>query len=171
MTVLGIDVDTRSLHLCLLNDDTNQGRYLHVPLVADKPPKEPFSFDDVRGLREVLNETIFEIAPYWGFEGWDSIRLVAVENPHLRQVANVHKYGLVIGALLAAVPSRVPVRLLAPAVWHQAFLGKGNARKGEQPVKTQAWVRAHELGFYSDDMNATDAYGIAWAARAMQEPP
>ncbi len=44
-------------------------------------------------------------------------------------------------------------------------------RQGEQPVKTQAWVRAHELGFYSDDMNATDAYGIAWAARAMQEPP
>ncbi len=172
MTALGIDVDTRSLHLCLLNDDTNEGRYLRVPLVADKPPKEPFRCDDVRGLREVLNETIFEVAPYWGFDGWDSIRLVAVENPHLRQVANVHKYGLVIGALLAAIPGRVPVRLLAPSEWHKAFLEKGNARKGEPPIKQQAWVRAAELGFHSDDMNATDAFGIAWAARSLApEPP
>lgn len=152
--VLGIDFSSKALDLALLDETTNKAEHTRVPL------KGAESFAAALSVRQALRAAPID---------FDSVYLIAVELPKARQFPAARSYGRIEVALALALPRDTPTLWLTPAEWHREFVGKGNARKGEPPIKQQVWVRCAELGFHHDDWNATDAYGVAWSGRALNE--
>lgn len=165
MTVVGVDFDTRALHLVFLDDDTNAARYVPVPFVEHKPP---FELGDARNVRPRLQEAIARQA-----DGWDGVYLLGIEKPFASRPDNAWKYGLVVGAVLACVPRRVCVLELPPGEWRQLCGLKANASKDD--VRFWAYGELWPIGPLARQQreidgwpqDAFDAYCLARAARAL----
>lgn len=145
--VLGIDVSSFAIDMVLLDENTNQTVWDHIPLEGAT------AFDRLRDVPRRM--------PRWSW--YDDIYLAAIEAPMGRGEGGTQaKLNHVFGAVVACLPRGLQtVWQVAPHEWRKELGLPGNA------VKQVCAARAVELGAYPDwaDQNAYDAWAVAWYAR------
>lgn len=168
--ILGIDYDTRAVHLCLLDDDTNAARYVQAPIATDPRPDKNDAFEAARNVRKAVSDAIW-VGQDDAIDGWASIWLVGIEdafhNSHRTKVAQSR----IQGAILASIPRWICVVPVPAYEWKIEVLGKGHGNASKETVA--AWATA-ELGEANDSVvfgpqDALDAYCIARAVRTLND--
>jgi len=149
--IAGIDVSSFNIDLVLLHDDTDHATWHRIPLQGATP------FDRARSLRlRIPSRSWLEDHGIW---------LAGIEDPHSRASHTAKALGLATGALVALLPAQLPILSMPPAEWKRSFTGTGSADK--HTVRSHAISRGFApIGATAD---AYDAYGIAWAARAINQ--
>lgn len=142
MKFVGVDINAREINLVSIELDTMVMK--HHLLIGAKN-----SFDTARMMTTVMPHSSW----------WDDIALVAIERPAGRFAKVIYAQGLVIGAVLALIPSRVLVQDFVPAQWKKLVGLHGNASK-EQVI---AWASEFGAGENWDE-HACDALAICHAA-------
>ncbi len=149
MSICGIDFSSRAIHLVLLDDDIDQAE-AHVLELHGATP-----FERARSLR-----TSFPTRSWWDDHG---VWLVGIEDPHSRANHTAKALGLAAGAIAALLPSPLTVIQTPPTEWKRIFTGDARASKEAVAVHAcEVWD-----GAGGTDDNTTDAYGIAWAVRRL----
>jgi hypothetical protein len=147
MKVAGIDVSSFNVDVVLLDEDIDAATWHRFELDGPTP------FARTRSLR-----ANFPTRSFWEEHG---VYLIGIEDPHSRANHTAKALGLVTGGIAALLPRDLTVLQLPTAEWKGEFAGSGSA------TKERIAQIARVLGFTPDNLNATDAYGIAQAARAL----
>lgn len=142
MKFVGIDANAREVNLVSIDLDTMAIKH-HLLVGAKK------SFDTARAMNTIMPHSSW----------WDDIVLVAIERPSGRFPKVIYAQALVIGALLATIPTRVLIQDFVPANWKSLIGLSGHATKDQ----VRAW--ASEFGADpSWDEHACDALALVHAA-------
>lgn len=149
MKVAGIDLSSFAVDVVLLDEDTDAAEWHRFELAGGTP------FDRTRSLR-----ACFPSRSFWEDAG---VYLLGIEDPHSRANHTAKALGLVTGGVAALLPRDLVVLQVPTAEWKREFTGSGSSDKEAVAVK------AALLGFIELNLNATDAYGIAWATRAINQ--
>ena len=157
MRIAGFDISSFAVDIVLLDENSDQAEWHRIALDGATP------FDRARALR-----LLFPGRSFWEDAG---VYLAGFEDPYSRQSHTAKALGLVTGAAATLLPSQLPTVQTAPAEWKRIFTGNPNASKHD------VWDRCMELfppqrdeanAFaWAGNNNASDAYGIAWAVRAL----
>lgn len=150
MKIAGFDISSLAVDFVLLDETTDHADWTRIELAGGTP------FERARTLR-----LLFPSRSFWEDHG---VYLAAFEDPFSRQSHTAKALGLVTGAAAALLPSQLATVQTPPAEWKRIFTGAANADK--QTVRMHAIAR----GFDIDPRTSTDAfdaYGIAWAVRAL----
>lgn len=147
MGVAGIDVSSFHVDVVLLDDDSDDARWSRIGLVGLNP------FERARSMR-----LRFPPRSFWEDAG---VYLIGIEDPHSRANHTAKALGLATGAVAVMLPSQLTIVQTAPAEWKRIFTGRAGASKDE--IREAAEKR----GFRAPEQDAHDAYGIAWAVRAL----
>lgn len=145
--IAGIDASSRAIDVVLLAEDTDDALHHKFELIGGTP------FERARSLRG-----IFPTRSWWESFG---VYLIGYEDPRGHHAHTQKALGIALGAVAALLPRSMPVVPTQTQEWKRLFVGNANASKQDVAA------RAAEHGFVSDDLNATDAYGIAYAVRAL----
>lgn len=150
MTFVGIDYDTRYIHLCKIAEEepADQPRYMKVALEGND------AFDRTRSIRNVM---LRRTNVYW-----DDVQAIGIEEPmgpgHITA-----KLKAVQGGVLQCLPTGLLVHPLSPSEWRKAAGISGRASKEE--------VQDHVRGLLGENphwpQDAFDAWCIAVAVRAL----
>lgn len=172
--ILGLDFDTRAVHAVLLDDDTNQARYVPVPF-SDRRKSEAFRLEDARNVSRAFKRDLCRMTHTDGrwSHAMDDVWLVGIEKPYAQGRGTAYSYGLVTGAILSCIPAGVCVVLVPPQEWKAQTVGKANASKDD----VRAWAlhngdlasiggEPHWNG-YGWPQDAFDAYCVARAVREL----
>lgn len=157
MTVLGIDYSTKAIDLVMLDDDSDAARHHRIDLRGR--PADPLHA--ARRVRERFpRRSWFEEHGVW---------LAAIERPY-GHPATLTALMRIQGAICAMLPPELELVEMHAAVWLAAIASDGLEHVPKIPRKSLerkhlARDAANRHGFYSPLLDATDAYGIAWAAR------
>lgn len=163
MIVLGCDVSTRAIDVVALQLDSDEARWIHVPLGKGD------LLERVRRIRR----SVLELGPI-GLDPFPPhVLAVGVERPAGKH--GVWQVSMAVGGLLQCFPPDMLVTWWMPAEWRKACGMPGNASKGHvkqwavgrriaQTITVMAGHRVYdEIDAWPQD--ATDAYCIAWATR------
>ena len=154
--IAGIDYSTNAIDVVLVDEDDGAARLFHWDLCGAS------AFDRLRAVALVMPP---RRAVYW-----DTIRAVGIEEPMGRGPASwgvVPKLKAIQGAIVACIPSLVPVTPLKPAEWREKVGVPGNATKD----MVAAWAMAQlddppGMPLKQWPQDAFDAYCIARAVAA-----
>lgn len=152
MSVAGIDFSSRAVHLVFLDDDTNNADALIIALEGGTP------FERARSLRTMFpTRHALEELGVW---------LVGIEDPHSRANHTAKALGLAAGAISVLLPADLTVIQTKPTEWKRLFTG--------DPMASKEVVSLHARAVWPScpndaDDNLTDAYGIAYAVRHLNE--
>lgn len=148
MSYVGIDFDTKAVHLVKIDDEFNIGDYTQCELAGDD------AFDRTRSVRGAMPHSSY----------WDDVVAVAVEEPAGRLTGRLFR---VQGAVLACIPRAKLVTTLMPSQWRKAVGLKGNASKDDVfRLIGEDWIRYSNVRVPQD---AFDAYCMAIAVRQLVE--
>lgn len=142
MKFVGIDVNATEVNLVSVDLDTFETKH-HLLLGAKK------SFETARLMKTVMPHSSW----------WDDIALAAIERPSGRFPKVIYAQALVIGALIAVIPTRVLIQEFVPANWKKLVGLHGNATKDQ----VKAWATEFGAGPEWDE-HACDALAICHAA-------
>jgi Holliday junction resolvasome RuvABC endonuclease subunit len=148
VTVAGIDFSTKAIDVVLLNDDTDHATW-HRYTITHKQG----AFYAARQVNDAMPTSSF----------WDQVWLAAIEDPYSNSRGTAKALGMIRGAVLASIPTRLPILPTAPQEWKRVFCGNPSASKTD--VKDAAIRRGFDPADAAQD--AYDAYGIAWAIRKL----
>ena len=148
--IAGIDLSSFAVDVVLLEDDTDAATWHRFELAG------PTAFERARSLRAV-----FPTRSFWEDHG---VWLLGIEDPHSRFPHAAKALGMATGAVAALLPRDLTVIQTAPKEWKRIFTDASNSDK-----QTVANVARYYHRFKADDFNATDAYGIAWAVRHLNQ--
>lgn len=154
MRVCGIDSSSRAVDLVLL-DDNDHGEWHRLELAGETP------FLRARDLRQKLPRGTF----------WDGVSLVGLEQTYSGAYSSATALALIRGAIGALLPAELTVLETRPNEWQKLFTGVAKLPAKSTMRKALIRGRCSELGFWAPDLpqDAYDAYGIAWAARAINQ--
>jgi Holliday junction resolvasome RuvABC endonuclease subunit len=154
--IAGFDFSTKAIDCVLLDDEADRATWHRMRLDFRKMD----SFEKARAVRDVM-----PARGKWLDEG---VVAVGIERP-FGHASTVTVLVRIQGAILACLPSSVPVYELGQATWKKRFVGKGGATKDE--VRERAWPLLTQGivdgSLYPQD--AADAAGIAYAARQIHD--
>lgn len=148
MLFVGADISTRKISLAGVSPD-DEWCFLEVALPKDDVPG--------RGLRGAFAGELPA-----GF--WDEVSCVWIEEPFYNR-QNPRTYAAlsaVKGALADAIPARVAVDVIRPAVWRQEVGIPGNAKRKDAKTASWAWCEKAGLPMSSLTEDLADAACIAW---------
>ena len=154
MSIVGIDLSTRAIHICTLPEDTNHA-LLHV-----------VRLDVGRGDQITRVRRMRDRMPARGAWKDAGATLVAIERPYSHQAATLAPMMLAYGGILQLLPADLPLLELSPPQWRTEC---GLPQRGDT-VKPAAIRFAREQWLNAPaaiDDNAADAFCIAWAAREL----
>ena len=161
MSVAGIDVSTKAIDIVLLDDDSNHGDWKHIPLQRIPKDEHP-AWTSSRSVR-----LAFPGRAWWENHG---VWLIGMEDPRSDGITPAKALGMVTGAILALLPSNLTVIPMPPHEWKLWSIGGGHPGAGNAKKHDVAlWAGAQGVGPNPADFNATDAYAIARAARALND--
>lgn len=152
MSVCGIDFSSRAVHLVFLDDTTNDADALIIELEGATP------FERARSLAAMFpSRSSLEELGVW---------LVGIEDPHSRANHTAKALGMAAGAIAALLPRELTVVQTRPTEWKHLFCGG--------PMASKDVVKWHARALWDSipldaDHNLTDAYGIAWAVRYLND--
>jgi hypothetical protein len=160
VNVAGIDISSFAVDVVLLDEDSNRAtRRDHFALTGSTP------LERTRSLRGV-----FPSRTYWEDNG---VYLAGIEDPHSRFPHVAKAMGLVTGGVAALLPRDLCVIHTAPKEWKRIFAANANASKDAVRARVIEFVSPDYQGLRLIDpqgpwpQDAYDAYGIAWAVRAL----
>jgi hypothetical protein len=161
VTTVGIDFDTRAVHLVRLGED-GAATYTRCELTGHD------AFERLRSVRGAMPRSSF----------WDDVVAVAIEEPQGAQKATVAKLKAVQGAIVSCIPRATLVEPMVPARWRTGVGLPGNASKSA----VQGFAMHHLLGNPPDThrsmfrkaiaewgQDACDAYCLALAVSRLVE--
>lgn len=151
MSVIGVDLSTKAIHICVLPEDTNQAQ-LHV-VRLDIPRADTTT--RVRRMRDRL--------PARGAWADLGCTLIAIERPYSHQAATLAPMMLAYGGLLQLIPEAMPLLELSPPEWRRecSLPQRGDLIKPAAiRFAREQWVDAPA----ALDDNGADAFCIAYAA-------
>lgn len=152
MIVLGADVSTKAIDLVALELDTDQARWMHVPLGDG---------DLLERVRRVRRSVLDVVGP-----DLDDTLAVGVERPAGRH--GVWQVSMAVGALLQCFPPELLVTWWVPAEWRKAVGLPGNATKQELGEWSwRHWGISGGSGPELPSQDAMDAYCVAYATRGV----
>lgn len=153
--IAGIDLDSNSVHVCLLDEDSMDARWIRYRI--DDGGKDLDAFQRACRLRYAMPAR----------SAWTDAGVIAIGIEHgaSRSFKSVTAQSRVEGALLACLPTAdIPVYMLMPASWKKLALGHGRASKQDGAVWAKHTIHwQDERGFYPQD--AIDAACIARATQ------
>lgn len=154
MNVLGIDVSTHHVDMVKLPLDNDRAEWTRYSAQGRLAEDRLFDF------RAALPGA----ASYW----WDDVCLVALERPAARHRTTVESLMAVLGLVVGTIPTRLKPWLFMPAEWRRECGMAGNASKQDVDTFALATMAAVEgMVRFSWPQDAMDAFGIAYAARAV----
>lgn len=149
----GIDLSSRALHICVLDEDTNEAKVHVVRLDLERGG----ATTRIRRMRDLMPAR----------KAWDDngVTLIALERP-IAVHSNVPL--MVYGALLQLIPPDMPVLELRANDWRRecSLPTRGDRTKLKNAAKAfarQCWANAP----VAIDDDVADAFCIAWAAREL----
>lgn len=151
--IAGIDLSSRALHICVLDDDTNAATIHVVRLDLERGDAST----RIRRMRDAM-----PARTAWNDNG---VTLIALERP-IAIHSNVPL--MVYGALLQLIPPDMPLLQLRAHDWRRecSLPTRGDRVKLKNAAKAFArkcWTNAP----HAIDDNDADAFCIAWAAREL----
>lgn len=152
--ICGIDLSSRALHICTLNDDDNHADVHTVRLDLQRGD----ALTRCRRLRDLM-----PARTAWADNG---ITVIAVEKPFFHGHQGLVPLLLVYGGLLQLIPPDMPLLELRADDWRRECSlpvrgDRSRLKKAAQDFARQVWADPPEI---LDD-NTADAFCIAWAAR------
>jgi hypothetical protein len=161
MNIAGLDISSFAVDVVLLDEETDDATWHRFRLDGSTP------FERTRSLRGVF--------PSRSFWEDNAVFLAAVEDPVGHHAHTAKALGLVTGGVAALLPRDLIAVQTQPSEWKRIFCGRGNA------TKEDIVAACHRHGFDSRAgapavnvaatrelaQDAYDAYGIAWAVRAL----
>lgn len=152
MSVVGIDLSTKAIHICALPEDDNQAQ-LHI-VRLDLPRAD--TTNRVRRMRDRMPAR----------SAWHDLgcTLIAIERPYSHLAATLAPMMLAYGGLLQLIPPDMPLLELSPPDWRRecSLPQRGNHVKAAAVrFAREQWPNAPA----AIDDNAADAFCIAFAAR------
>jgi hypothetical protein len=147
--IAGIDFSTHAVDIILLDDDTDTAAWTRFQLTGDD------AFRRARSCRKTLPGR-----SWWEDNG---VWLIGLEDPYSQFPRETKTLGYVAGAIAVLLPPDLTVIQMAPQEWKRIFCAKASAKKEE--VATAARARCAPADGWP--LDATDAYGIAWAVRTL----
>jgi len=157
VSVVGIDLSSRALHLITLAEDTNDA-YAHV-----------VRLDTTRGAAVERIRRMRDRMPVRSSYSAYGVTLIAIEKPFHRQAAMSAVPSMVYGALLQLVPADLPLLELRADDWRRECAlplrgARSELKKASVRFARQMWEACpHAL-----DDDTAEAFCIAWAAREIQ---
>ncbi len=157
MRVAGFDYSTWSIDVVVLDMETDDGIWTSLA-IRDPEAAQPFvAIAAARMVRTVIPELDLV-----------GVGIACLEKPFSQSRATIAALSLVEGAIVASLPRPVKRVWEMPAQeWKQLFCGHPQATKQE--------ICLHARGHGFDPLpevaaaDAFDAFGIAWAARRLNE--
>lgn len=144
--VLGIDLSSHAIDLVLLDEETDQATWDHIPV------RGATFFERLRQVPARM--------PKWGWYEDHGIYLIAIETPKTRFMPSAAALFPIYGAVIACLPRRLEVWDVHPKTWRHGLGLSGSA------TKAQIAERAVALGARPEwAQDAFDAYSIAYYAR------
>lgn len=148
--IAGIDASSRAIDVVLLADDTDDALWFKYELHGATP------FERARSLHDC-----FPTRSWWEDFG---VYLIGYEDPRGHYAHTQKALGLALGAVAALLPPEMAVVPTQTQEWKRHATGNPNASK--QTVRA-AVVALYPPAEAWDDLNATDAYAVAWTVRAL----
>lgn len=142
----GVDVSTKNIALVVLS-----------PKTGDVVRLDEFPIPDLKALGNNKAERCRVIASTGFVSALKGVSAVYVEQPMGRQVKGVAEVERVVGAVIASVPKKTAVSLIAPSEWKRIVGCKGNA--GKEDIRKLAEYIYPIVGGSSQDL--VDAAMIA----------
>lgn len=160
MTLAGIDADSNGVHIVRLHLDDNAAVYNRIRI------------DNAQGDYHERARRLRDLMPARGAWKDHGVIQFAIEDP--RTPPKVGMKGAVPqavlrGAILACLPTDIPVLMLPPSEWKKWSLGGGSPGKGNAlKPEIRTWAEAHWPNQPAHaGQDAYDAFCVAWAARAL----
>lgn len=149
--VLGIDLSSKALDLCLLDEDDAGARWDRLPI--------PFTHSKVE-----LGRAVADAMPGRSWYEHHGVYLIALEEPMGQNRQAIAALYTVLGAVAANLPHDIPRWTLRPAEWKLAIGLSGNAATSKGNEQLRSW--ALEYGADSEwPTDAQVALAVAWTAR------
>jgi hypothetical protein len=143
--VAGIDVSSHAIDIVYLDENgETPPRWQHHPLTG------PDAWERARGVRDTL--------PWRGGGHWSNVLAAGIERPFGPSSGVLN---IVVGGVLASLPTRLLVAPWTPGQWKKQVGLKGNANKLE--VAAFASVESGAFTLYDHGQDCLDAYCIALA--------
>lgn len=151
MSVVGIDLSSKAIHIAVLEEDSNDA---HVHVVR---------LDAQRGDATTRIRRMRDLLPARGAYQDLGVTLIALERP-----IAIHSSVplMVYGALLQLLPAGVPLAELRADDWRRECAlpirgAKSDLKSGSKRYARTLWTNHPDIF----DDNVAEAYLIAWAAR------
>lgn len=161
MTIAGIDIDSNGVHIVRLNLDDNHATYNRIRV------------DNAKGDYHQRARRLRDLMP--ARAAWNDHGVVqfAIEQPMTAPghggLQSAVPQAVMRGALLACLPTDIPIVFMPPHEWKRWSLGGGERGKGNAlKPEVRAWVDQHWPNPPDHlTQDGADAYAIAWAARRL----
>lgn len=165
MSIAGIDLDSNGVHIVRLALDDNTATYNRIRV------------DNAKGDVHERARRLRDLMPARGAWKDHGVIRFAIELPMTAPghggFQSAVPQAVMRGALLACLPTDIPIDILTAHQWKKASLGGGNPGHGNaQKPEIRAWAKArwpNPPDHVTQD--AMDAYCIAWAARTLTDTP
>lgn len=154
--IAGVDISSFAIDIVLLDDDTDDATWHHFALRGSTP------FERARNARLVLP----------GRSWWEDcgVWLLGYEDPVGHHAHTAKALGLALGAVAVLLPPSLVCVATQASEWQRKFTGWKKQPRTSAERKELVRCRADELGFTpGKNSNATDAYGIAWVIRSLND--
>jgi hypothetical protein len=154
MSIVGIDLSSKALHICTLDDDTNEASVHVVRLDLQRGD----ALTRARRLRDLM-----PARTAWHDLG---VTLVAIEKPFFTGHQGLVPLLLVYGGLLQLIPPDMPLLELSADGWRGECALKRRGPKSDLKKASVEYARA----VWSNppatlDDNTAESFCIAWAGR------
>ena len=164
MVIAGIDLDSNSVHIVRLNLDDNTAAYNRIRV------------NNVKGDYHERARRLRDLMPARGAWKDHGVIRFSIEEPMTAPghggFQSAVPQAVLRGALLACLPTGIPVELVKAHEWKRQSLGGGSPGHGNaKKPEIREWAEAHWANppdHFTQD--AADAFCIAWAARATHYP-
>ena len=164
MVICGIDADSNGVHIVRLNLDDNEALYNRIRV------------DNVKGDAHQRARRLRDLMPARGAWKDHGVIRFTIEQPMTKPghggLQSAVPQAILRGALVACLPTDIPLELLPPYEWKRWSLGAGERGHGNADKKAvRAWAERHWPNPPAHaTQDAMDAYCIAWASRNLHDP-
>ena len=160
MTIAGIDLDSNDVHVVRLNLDDDHATYNRIAVNNAQGDYH----ERARRLRDLM-----PARTAWADHGVVQFAIEDPRTPPKVGMKGAIPQAVLRGALLACLPTDVPVLMLPPSEWKKWSLGAGSPGQGNaQKPAIREWAERHWPNPPDHiTQDALDAFCVAWAARAL----
>lgn len=164
MVIAGIDLDSNGIHIVRLNLDDNDATYNRIRV------------DNAQGDYHERARRLRDLMPARGAWKDHGVIQFAIELPMTAPgyggLQSAVPQAVMRGALLACLPTEIPVLMLTAHEWKKWSLGGGSPGQGNaKKPAIREWADRHWLNQpVHITQDGRDAYCVAYAARSILDP-